>query len=482
MSKNTKSLLTLFLSSLIAVLLVLVPHSASAAGVDNGAPLKATINSALQSGHLNENLGNQLLYRVGIIDQLEKQKQKETAVSYLKDLKTYAGSETLLAQKLITKDVQTKISQQADTWSNYLSGNQGGQLIQPNTQESRVYDWLSQMQLKNGLIESKEDGNQVSLYDNALSAIIFTANGDYAKAEKIFDFFNSRLATEFDGKYKGFAQFRDRDGKPENNKPNRWLGDNAWLLIALDNYQAKTNSNKYQKLTSKLETWIHSLQDNDGGLWGGTDPDDQRIDKNTEGILDAFVAVKGYDNFHRNILKYLQNNRYNTQTNLLKAAEGKYMYPLDLISWGYGMLEGYPNNALLKAGIMFNSQKPTANPKNEVFGYSFDVDNDTIWVEGTGEMAVSFNIAGMKNEANFTIQQMEKMFIQSDKFKGAQGLPYATNPGTGYGTGSLWDGVDTNIAVSSSVWYILAKTHYNPYNYASGRSKGIPQADQFYAR
>lgn len=482
MSKNTKRLLTWFLSSLVAVVLVTVPQPAAAAGVDHSAPIKTTVNTAMRSGKLNRNLGKQLLYRVDIIERFEKQGQTEAAINYLKDLQTYAGSQTLLAQRLITKDTQSKLVAQAETWIGQLAPSQGGQLIKPNTQESEVYDWLSQMQLKNGLIESKEDGNQVSLYDNALSAIIFTANGDYAKAEKIFDFFNSRLETEFDGKYKGFAQFRDREGQPENNKPNRWLGDNAWLLIALDNYQAKTNSHKYQKMTNKLETWIRSLQDSDGGLWGGTDPDDKRIDKTTEGILDAFVAVKGYDNFHRNILKYFQNNRYNAKTNLLKAAEGKYMYPLDLISWGYGMLEGYPSDALLKAGIMFNSQTPTANPNNEVFGYSFDVDNDTIWVEGTGEMAVSFNIAGMKSEADFTIQQMEKMFIQSQKFKGAQGLPYATNPGTGYGTGSLWDGVDTNIAVSSSVWYLFAKTHYNPYDYAGGRSKGIPQADQFYAK
>ncbi|MDF7682981.1 SLAP domain-containing protein [Lactobacillus sp. ESL0679] len=355
--------------------------------------------------------------------------------------------------------------------------------IKPGTQEASIYSWLSQMQLKNGLIESAEDSNQVSLYDNALSAIVFTANGDYGKAEKIFDFFNSHLVTEFDGQYKGFAQFRDRNGVPTDNKPNRWLGDNAWLLIALNNYQAKTGSNKYEKLTNAMTTWIRSLQDTDGGLWGGTDQNNQRIGKNTEGILDAFIAVKGYDNFHQNILKYLKNNRFNPETGLLKTTNdnGKYMYALDMISWGFGMLQDYPKEALLKADMMYNTQTATAS-KNAVSGYSFDIDRDTIWIEGTGEMAVAFNIAGMQQKADNLISEMNKMFISSNKFKGAAGLPYATNPGTGYGTSNLWDGVDTHIAISSSAWYVLAKIHYNPYGYAGGRDKNIPAADRFYVK
>ncbi|WEV37419.1 SLAP domain-containing protein [Lactobacillus sp. ESL0677] len=357
----------------------------------------------------------------------------------------------------------------------------GTSALKPGTQEASIYDWLSRMQLKNGLIESAEDSNQVSLYDNALSAIVFTANGDYDRAEKIFNFFNNHLATEFDGQYKGFAQFRDRNGVPVDNKPNRWLGDNAWLLIALNNYQAKTGSNKYEKLSNALATWIRSLQDNDGGLWGGTDQDNHRIDKNTEGILDAFIAVKGYDSFHQNILKYLKNNRYNPETGLLKTTNdnGKYMYALDMISWGYGMLQDYPKAALLKADMMYTSQTATAN-KNKVSGYSFDVDRDTIWIEGTGEMAVAFNIAGMQQKADNLINEMDKMFISSNKFKGTAGLPYASNSGTGYGNGKLWNGVDTHIAISSSAWYVLAKMRYDPYNYIGGREKNIPITDRFY--
>lgn len=477
MSRGAK-IFAWILSSLIFILAI--PNIVLADSSNSGQEIKTTVNSYMKDGELNSNVGNQLLSRIDVISKLENEGQDSVAIDHLNDFKNYTNDTSILAQKLITKSAQKKLTQQANKWISELTGSNSGQIIKPNTQESKVYNWLSDMQLKNGLIESKEDGNQVSLYDNALSAIAFTANGDYDKAEKIFDFFNGKLDSEFDGKYKGFAQFRDKKGVPENNKPNRWLGDNAWLLIALNNYQEKTNNRKYQKMTDKLEQWMRSLQDNDGGLWGGTDPENKRIDKNTEGILDAFIAVKGYDKFHKGILNYLGDKRYNSETNLLKAAEGKYMYPLDLISWGYGMLEGYPNDALLKANIMYTSKKANAN-NNEVFGYSFDIDRDTIWVEGTGEMGVAFNIAGMKEETESTVKEMEKMFIQSGKFKGDQGLPYATNPGTGYGTGSLWDGVDTNIAVSSSVWYLFAKINYNPFSYSGGRAKNIPVADRFYA-
>ena len=61
-----------------------------------------------------------------------------------------------------------------------------------------VYNWIGQMQLPNGLMESAEDTDFVSLYDNALSALTFMASGDLKKAEKIFDYFNGRIEIELE--------------------------------------------------------------------------------------------------------------------------------------------------------------------------------------------------------------------------------------------------------------------------------------------
>ena len=63
--------------------------------------------------------------------------------------------------------------------------------------EKQVYQWFQNQALPNGLLESIEDGNVVSLYDNALASLVFMEYGDYEKAEKIFDFFNSLFTPIF---------------------------------------------------------------------------------------------------------------------------------------------------------------------------------------------------------------------------------------------------------------------------------------------
>lgn len=85
-----------------------------------------------------------------------------------------------------------------------------------------VYSWLTNMQQPNGLLLNSEGGKYVSLYDNALAALAFTSYGDLTKAEKIFDFFNSRLETEMIQSPGGFGQMRTADGIPVDNILNHF--------------------------------------------------------------------------------------------------------------------------------------------------------------------------------------------------------------------------------------------------------------------
>ena len=114
----------------------------------------------------------------------------------------------------------------------------------PVEYEELVYQWLVNEQLSNGLLESTTGNNFVSLYDNSLAALAYISRGDNLKAEAIFDFFNNYVNSELLSETGGFAQFRDRYGFPLSGS-GRWLGDNAWLLIALNNYKAKTKSDRY---------------------------------------------------------------------------------------------------------------------------------------------------------------------------------------------------------------------------------------------
>jgi hypothetical protein len=344
-----------------------------------------------------------------------------------------------------------------------------------------AYIWLCNMQQANGLLLSSEGGRLVSLYDNALTAIAFTSYGDLEKAERIFDFFNSKLESEFLIEPGGFGQMRTADGIPVDHSPRRWLGDNAWLLIALNNYHYAAQNKKYQNLETALTKWIVSLQDADGGLWGGFDSKGNRISKIAEGNIDAFNAIPNYTAFHQKLLTYLKNVRWDKTDKLLIAWANnqKYKYALDLHSWSFCIFEDFPADVLFKASRFKTTQQSTIS-KKLISGYCFDEDRDVVWLEGTGQMVIAFIKAKKESDAQMYLNEMKKNLIKSSTFSGTHALPYSANFGTSYGSEALWQGVDTNPAVSSTVWYLFAKLRFDPL--ALGYSKHIPAQDKFWTK
>nr|WP_294775038.1 hypothetical protein [uncultured Flavobacterium sp.] len=344
----------------------------------------------------------------------------------------------------------------------------------PNS--AAVYQWFSQMQLANGLIESTENGNIVSLYDNALAAMVFIAKDDRIKAEKIFNYFNSRISNELNAGTGGFAQFRNADGIPSGP---RWMGDNCWLLIALNNYAAKYNSAAYSNLQTHLSAWIRSLQNPNGSLNAGYDDNGLINIQVTEGMIDAYNAILGYDTFHSKLLVFLEQDRWVASNQLLLAYPNNfYEYALDNFSWGYCAFEDFPNSTFQSSVTLFRTTKTATATGQSITGFCFDIDRDTVWFEGTGEMIVAYQKAGMISQANYYLAEMEKGLVNSSLYPNAKGIPYATNIGTGYGAGLLWSGADTKPYVSSSAWYLFGVLHFDPM--AVGYPKNCPASDRFW--
>lgn len=339
-----------------------------------------------------------------------------------------------------------------------------------------VYNWFSQNQLPNGLVPSTDNGTLISLYDNALAALVFVAKGDKTKAESIFNFFNNRIATELNSGTGGFSQFRDVNGMPNGHK---WLGDNCWLLIALNNYASRFNSTTYNNLQNSLTTWIRSLQNSDGSLNGGYDSNGLINIQVTEGMIDAYNAVSGYDSFHSNLLNFLKQNRWSSTNKCLIAYPNNYyQYALDNFSWGYCAFEDFPNSVLNSSFTFFEITKMATATATNIAGYCFDIDKDDVWFEGSGQMVVAYQKASMVAEANYYLAEMEKGLVSSVVYTNAKGIPYASNVGTGYMSGLLWTGADTHPAVSSSAWYLFGKLHFDPL--AVGYSKNCPQGAKFW--
>lgn len=340
----------------------------------------------------------------------------------------------------------------------------------------KTSNWVSNMQLANGLLESSENTDFVSLYDNSLAALIFIQQGELEKAEHVLDFFAGKVESELNAGSGGFYQFRNGNGE---NGSRTWMGDNAWLLIAINHYHDSTGNQKYSEMANGLTSWLRSLQDTDGGLKGGYNEDGTAIPKVTEGILTAFNAVKGYDDFHKNILLYLQETRWNSQENVLVAwpENAAYNYALDLHSLSFAILKDFPETALENANRYENTQIATVTGQ-ELTGYCFDEDKDVIWLEGTAQMAVAYTFAGNVSKANNLILELEKTFINSAMMESSAGLPYTSNHGTTFGSNTLWNHADIAPALSSTVWYFFAKNNFNPFEL--GKKIDLPQEDQFW--
>ncbi len=345
-----------------------------------------------------------------------------------------------------------------------------------NDRETPILNWLLQQQLPNGLLESTENGNVVSLYDQALAALAFIMTGEIDRAERIFDFFQARIDSELKAGVGGFSQFRDRNGTPGGH---RWMGDNAWLLIALNNYEATTGKTDYNQLSVALSDWLISLQDSDGGLFAGYGSDNQLLSyKVTEGNIDAFNAIKGYNGFHTSLLQFLETRWDATDKNLMAwPSNPEYRFALDNFSWSYCIFEDYPVASLHAASRFLTTQTATLTGA-QVEGYDIDEDRDAVFLEGSGQMALAWRLAGLEVQANYYLAEMEKAMVESPTWSGSFGFPYATNPGTTYGNTPFWQGADTEIAISSGAWYLYALNGFNPF--AVERAKNVPLEDRFW--
>lgn len=361
----------------------------------------------------------------------------------------------------------------------YFGSNVGIRLLgnrKLDSVEKKIYRWIEQQQLSNGLVTSAESGNLVSLYDNALAALVFMLHGDVQRAERIFNFFNFRINSELKDGVGGFSQFRNPQGVPNGH---RWMGDNAWLLIALNQYKSLTAHTTYDQLRTELSNWLKSLQDTDGGLFAGYRADNTLLNyKVTEGNIDAFNAIDGYSNFHSQLLNFLKVDRWNSSASSLVAWPGnpQHLFALDLHPWAYMIFENYPEATLTDAQRYLNTQTSTQGP--QITGYCFDEDKDVVWLEGTAQMATAFSLAERHQEKGQYLAEMRKILLNSKNDSTLAGFAYGSNVGSVYGSDLLWQGGDTEIALSGGAWYLFAIHNFNPF--ATHRKKPIPNLDLFW--
>lgn len=319
-----------------------------------------------------------------------------------------------------------------------------------------VYQWLYQQQDNDtGLLSSQED-DRASTYINALTVMVFTLKNDnesLSKAERILDYFNSRCDdSEFytENEARGFYQYRSSEtGYPDTNS-NRWMGDNAWLLMAIRYYKDSTGDTAYDSMADEITNLLESFQQPEGYIASGWEKGDNNFstDGHPEGNLDAYNALLSYGK-------------------ITAAEKVKQWLDFNDLDWKYGPLDLHSWRVLSlgsEYGFCLNDTdqyKRIIDYKNsEVTGFvPFTHLNNNIWSEGTGQMAVSFYKAGYKELGDKYLSELEKLLFEPAAFPGTQTVAYLALPDP-----DNYEWVHTDKGhVAGVCWYIFAKNRFDPF-------------------
>lgn len=358
------------------------------------------------------------------------------------------------------------------------------------------------------LVPAQED-NSGQTFNNAVTAMAFILSGEKGRAERILDFYAERTDSSnqeinyqnffCQGDSRGFFQNIDLNNSYYPFISDRWMGDNAWLLIAYKYYESEYGFNGkplYNLVAAYLKNLLlefyiidptgHGGFVRHGWRWGPRNSPNPQNDYqlhetdslgnpigHEEGNIDAYAALKLCGEFDKaeKVKEWIDYR--------MSVLQGNPGLPLDLYSWRslafcndglyYKLLVNVPENSPgFKKHITFNGREVTG------FFSRDDISVDNIWLDGLGHMVCAFYSSDYPDKGNFYSAQLDSFLIQrlignSDCYA----VPYTANISGGY------DWVDITKGFSSSCsWYIFAKHGFNPFTFEKNLTTGIKDEKQ----
>jgi hypothetical protein len=331
-----------------------------------------------------------------------------------------------------------------------------------STNTKGIYEWLLGQQGQMGILGNQENEYFSGLYTNALAAICYMHQGDIERAEKVFSFFNRNLDSVAKTPPGGFPQFWEANTGQPHLDSDRWIGDNAWFLIALNHHHFLTGKDTFKEMRLTIAEWLISLQDTDGGIKSGFNQDGLMYWKSTEGNFDCYAALIEYPQEREKIRRFLEEKMWIPSEGRFRMGSTVSESALDCLSWGVAALGSEYSTALQYAEAAFLCQQISDATGNTVTGFCDFMARDRIWLEGTGQMVVAYNMTEQPDKAQQFLRELDKAMMPSSRFAGTVGLPCHTN-NPAWATGS------TTIFVPSQAWYLFGAWKFNPMNYSYPR-------------
>jgi hypothetical protein len=146
--------------------------------------------------------------------------------------------------------------------------------LQPS--ETSFYHWVKGYLTPDGFLKDQEmidsGGNYTPttlahIYNMALGGLCAISQNDKITAQLIGDKLQALYERDFNAGPKGLydAYFTDT-GLPDYSS-DRYVGNNAWVLLFLDAYQRTYNNNRYNTMANGIASWLVELQDTPGGTY-----------------------------------------------------------------------------------------------------------------------------------------------------------------------------------------------------------------------
>lgn len=402
-------------------------------------------------------------------------------------------------------------------------------LLEGLTNEEHVLNYLKSIQdyfSDDGFLVPAQEDVSGQTFNNAITAMAFILEGERERAERILDFYAGRTDQDntelnrqnfyHNGQAKGFYQNIRLVNEGADNPVysaylcDRWMGDMAWLVIALKYYEKEygiESKPAYAELIILLkELLLDFYYDDPGGnggfvrhgwRWGPlnlrqkdslTEAERAQLHNDAylhetdssgnyfgheEGNIDCYAVFKlcGEDEIAGKIkqwLDYRMSELESTQNVSL---------PLDLYSWRsmafrnegdyYKELVTIPeNDPRFRKEIDFNG-KPVVG-----FYSCANANVENIWCDGLGHMACAFYSSGYSELGDFYSAQFDSLLIiRCIGGDVSLALPYAANKSGDYG----WVNIKLGFS-STCAWYLFTKKGFNPFTLECYNQTGLEGA------
>ncbi len=342
--------------------------------------------------------------------------------------------------------------------------------------------WLrGQVNKDTGLVQSYAQKPGYWLYSQTLAAIAFAEAGgeDTARAKAIIDYFDEHAERPSDDE--AYCHFSvGESGRPD--KSYRTTATNAWLVMAINYYEAKTNDRSYAKFAEDILRWIerHTLDDfgEAGSAVSMADADmpvtnhNEREVFSTEHQLDCVSAflyryhLGGERSFYQTAMRIHQFIKaklwdgeriaggYRRDTGVNQA------YYLDAACWGVLALGDWvePNMWINEEKLVVRERTHTLNGKtiDGIVGYTEWHGSEHYWTEGTESMVSAWLMLGNQEKADFYHQHTRRVAeaLDADPTDDKLGVPYAC---------LLSKETSTTESVAGTTWFYYNEAGINPF-------------------